>query len=233
MNKENLEITRDISVDISTNMLGSDDPLFRRIHHNFHHIVLYLKDHIMGRSCKNYLEIGTHYGHSLCTVLQSQHESRFMSIDLFKPFGECKIADIEKLANDNAEMYNVNGYEYKIVKGNSHAKETVDQVKEFFPDGIDLLFIDGDHSYKGILGDFNNYFPLVNKYGYIVFDDYLPYKIGNHERNAPKAIDHIVKTHADQINDIGLWDDVVEVHKIKPHTLKLDGKNLDYIIQKL
>lgn len=232
LDKENLEYTKNISVDVSMDMLGSDDPLFVRIHHNFHHIVLYVKDFIMKEDCKSYLEIGTHYGHSLCNMLQSEHESKYMSIDLFKPFGECKIKDMYKLANDNAEKYNKHDYNCNIVKGNSLATSTIEQVKVYFPDGIDLLFIDGDHSYKGIMGDFNNYFPLVNSGGYIIFDDYLPYIIGNYERNAPKAIDDIIKQNKDNIVDIGLVDDIVDIHKLKPH-LNLGGKNLDYIIKKL
>ena len=39
-------------------------------------------------------------------------------------------------------------------------------------DKIDILFIDGDHSYDGIVEDFNNYVDFVNDGGFIVFDDY-------------------------------------------------------------
>ena len=35
-----------------------------------------------------------------------------------------------------------------------------------------LLFIDGDHSYKGVMDDFKNYFEFVNEGGIIVFDNY-------------------------------------------------------------
>lgn len=36
---------------------------------------------------------------------------------------------------------------------------------------IDILLIDGDHSYKGILLDLENYFPLVKKGGYVLLHD--------------------------------------------------------------
>ena len=146
--------------------------------------------------------------------------------------GDGKIENMEKVANDNAKIFNINNYEYKIVKGNSQSKTTLDVVKEYFPNGIDLLFIDGDHSYKGIMEDFKNYFPLVNKGGYIVFDDYLPYKLPNKERDAPKAINKIVFDNKDKIVDIGLIDDIVNVYQLK-NTQNLNGKNMDYIIKKI
>ena len=126
--------------------------------------------------------------------------------------------------------YNVNNYDSKVIKGNSKNVETLEKVKDFFPDGIDLLFIDGDHSYDGITKDFNIYFPLVNKNGYIVFDDYLPIQ------PATNAIDDIVNNYKDEINDIGLIDDIIEVWKTKSKTELRDKngicKNIDYIIQK-
>jgi predicted O-methyltransferase YrrM len=232
LDQNNLELTKNISVKTSQTMIGSDDPQFKRIHHNFHHIVLYIKDYIMKEECKNYLEIGTHYGHSICNMLQSKYKSKYMGIDIFEKWTDSKITNMEKLANDNVKKFNINNYECKLVKANSQTKSTIDLAKEYFPEGIDLLFIDGDHSYNGIINDFNNYFPLVNKGGYIVFDDYLPYKFNNKERGAPKAINKIVFDNKDKIVNIGLINDIVEIYKQK-NIINLNGKNMDYIIQKL
>ena len=231
LDKNILEYTKNVSIETSKNMLGSNDPQFKRIHHNFHHIVLYIKDYIMKEKCRNYLEIGTHYGHSICNLLQSKYETKFLGIDIFNRWGDSKISNIEKLANDNVKKFNKNKYECKLIKANSQIKSTHNLVKKYFPNGIDLLFIDGDHSYNGIINDFNNYFPLVNKGGYIIFDDYLPYKIRNKERDAPKAVNQIINKNQDKINVIGLIDDIVEIYKIKNH-VNLNHKNIDYIIQK-
>jgi predicted O-methyltransferase YrrM len=38
---------------------------------------------------------------------------------------------------------------------------------------IDLLFIDGDHTYEGVKADFEKYLPLVKKGGLIAFHDIL------------------------------------------------------------
>ena len=232
LNKSNLEVTKNISLKTSEIMIGADDPQFKRIHHNFHHVVLYIKDYIMKEKCKNYLEIGTHYGHSICNMLQSKYKSKYMGIDIFKRWGDSEITNMEKLANDNVNKFNINNYECKLVKANSQVLEAVNIVKSYFPEGIDLLFIDGDHSYNGIINDFNNYFPLVNKGGYIIFDDYLPYKVGSRERDAPNAINKIVFDNKDAILDIGLINDVVDIFKIK-NTGNLQGKNIDYIIKKI
>jgi predicted O-methyltransferase YrrM len=229
--KEKLNETLNISKHVANTMIGNDCPQFKRIRHFHHHITLYIKDHIMKEDCRNYLEIGTHYGHSFATMLHSKYKSRYMAIDLFKPWGDGQIANMEKVASDNAKKYNVNNYDSKVIKGNSSNIETLEKVKEFFPDGIDLLFIDGDHSYDGITKDFNMYFPLVNKNGYIVFDDYLPI-----QQPATNAIDNIVNNYKDEINDIGLIDDIIEVWKTKSKTEIRDKngicKNIDYIIQK-
>ena len=233
INKLCLEETKNISIKTSQEMIGSDDPQFKRIHHNFHHIVLYIKDYIMKEKCINYLEIGTHYGHSLSNILQSNYASKCLAIDLFQRWADGTIQNMEKLANDNAKKFNIHNYEYKIVKGNSQNRDVVEEVEKYFPNGIDLLFIDGDHSYKGITEDFKRYFSLVNKGGYIIFDDYLPYKNGNKERDAPKAINKIVTDNSEKIVDIGLIDDIVDIYKIKHTNVSLNGKNIDYIIQKL
>ena len=233
LNKITLEKTKNISLKTSQTMLGADDPQFKRIQHNYHHIVLYIKDYIMKEKCKNYLEIGTHYGHSISNMLQSKYQSKYMGIDIFKRWGDSKITNMEKLANDNVKKFNIHNYECKLVKANSQVLESVNIVKSYFPEGIDLLFIDGDHSYNGIINDFNNYFPLVNKGGYIIFDDYLPYKNGSKERQAPKAIKKIVSNNKNKILDIGLIDDIVNIYKLKYSNINLNGKNIDYIIQKM
>jgi predicted O-methyltransferase YrrM len=234
-----LKETLDTSLMITKQMLGSDDPNFKRIHHHYHHIVLYIKDYIMKERCKTYFETGTHFGHSLCNVLQSKYPSKFVSCDLFRKGAiarDCKIVDVEKLANENAKAFNVKNYECKIFKGNSVSSEMYSRVKEEFPNGIDLLFIDGDHSLRGVTKDFNTYFPLVNSGGYIVFDDYLPFVFRNKKRGCPIAVDRLVEKYKDQLNVIGVIDDLVGCNNERmppnPHIAN-ETKNIDFIIQKL
>ena len=60
------------------------------------------------------------------------------------------------------------------IQGNSHKKEVQDQLKSLL-DGrtIDVLFIDGDHSYEGVKRDFVDYSPLVSDDGLVAFHDIL------------------------------------------------------------
>lgn len=231
-NTEGLKNTLDISINTSNTINGHDDPNFLRIRHNNHHIVLYIKDYILKEKCKTYVEIGTHFGHSLCNILQSKYYSKLISIDLFlkgKTIAkDCLIDNIEELAHNNAKKFNKNNYDWTIIKGNSYADETVKKVKNICNEGIDLLFIDGDHSSKGVKSDFEKYFPLVNSGGYIVFDDYLPLELSNgKKRECPIAVNEIIEKYKDKIEVIGLIDDIVKCNnKIKTE------KNIDFIIKK-
>ena len=58
---------------------------------------------------------------------------------------------------------------YTLLKHLSTDKKAIDYVNKT---GCDVMIIDGDHSYEGVKQDFDLYLPLVNKGGYIIFDDY-------------------------------------------------------------
>lgn len=231
LNKDDLKKTLEISINISKTIKGSDCPQFKRIHHCFHHIVLYIKDYIMKEKCKNYLEIGTHYGHSLITNLQSNYKTKYMAIDLFQKWHDGTIDDMKGLVDKNVELFNKNKYDCKVLKGNSKDPKILESVKKYFTDGVDLLFIDGDHTYNGIIGDFELYFPLINSGGYIIFDDFLPLTTNGKNREAPVAVNHIIEKYKDNIKVIGLTKDYFDIYKLKGQT-NLNGKNIDFIIIK-
>lgn len=224
---DKLKETLKISINTSKAIFGCEDPNFKRIHHHNHHIVLYIKDYIMKDKCKNYFEIGTHFGHSMCNVLQSKYPSKFVSCDLFLRGGtiakDCKIRNIEELANKNIQKFNKNNYECKILRGNSWSAEMYNKVTEEFPNGIDLLFIDGDHRRKGVLSDFERYYPLVNSGGFIVFDDYLPLTVNNKKRECPIAIDDLMVKYQKNLTIIGLIEDVAGCNQFKNKNQKLNS----------
>jgi predicted O-methyltransferase YrrM len=55
---------------------------------------------------------------------------------------------------------------------------------------IDLLFIDGDHTYEGVLKDIISWLPWVKKGGTIMFDDY------NDKTGVKQAIIDTIKDHS-------------------------------------
>lgn len=60
----------------------------------------------------------------------------------------------------------------KVLVGSSHDKETFNQLKKLLgARRIDMLFIDGDHSYEGMLLDYDLYKPLVRTGGIIAVHD--------------------------------------------------------------
>jgi len=63
----------------------------------------------------------------------------------------------------------------KIIRDNSHDPRTMEKIHQLL-DGrrLELLFIDGDHSYQGVKADFEMYSPLVSPEGVIAFHDIVP-----------------------------------------------------------
>ena len=57
-----------------------------------------------------------------------------------------------------------------LIRGDSHAEEVCTRVKRI-TQSLDVLFIDGDHSYEGVKSDFLMYAPLVRPGGIVAFHD--------------------------------------------------------------
>lgn len=59
-----------------------------------------------------------------------------------------------------------------LMRGDSHSDEMSGRVRNRLGNNqLDLVFIDGDHSYEGVKADFELYAPLVRKGGMIAFHD--------------------------------------------------------------
>lgn len=59
-----------------------------------------------------------------------------------------------------------------FVRNDSHDEETKETVAQLLSgDSIDVLFIDGDHTYEGVTQDFEMYRPLVAEDGLVAFHD--------------------------------------------------------------
>ncbi|MFN2226055.1 MAG: class I SAM-dependent methyltransferase, partial [Anaerolineae bacterium] len=62
---------------------------------------------------------------------------------------------------------------------------------------FDLVLVDGDHTYEGVLADAGGLLPCVQPGGYVLFHD------GFHP-DVARAIDEFVAAHPGEVVDLGL-----------------------------
>lgn len=125
------------------------------------------------------LEIGSLYGVGLAILYNHAithfREVRIAGLDPFDGFyGNALDPALNQVVNDrtfirNMRLANVSEDDYRIIKFYSTQSEALEAAKEL---GINLLIIDGDHSFEGVKYDFDTYFPLLQPGGYVIFDDY-------------------------------------------------------------
>ena len=77
-----LNQAKNIVNNLDENMIGK---VARQKNDSFTHS-LYLIKNLMGKQCKTVLEIGTFWGGALLTMMQEEHNSKFVSIDIFGLF---------------------------------------------------------------------------------------------------------------------------------------------------
>ena len=196
-NKESLvnEINKSrsdlIVAKISQEMIG------KTFHHHYH--LLYDLRTLLGPTSKNYMEIGVFNGGSLSLMLQHPYKTNLVGIDLFAFEGQ-----FEAVQNNIARF---NSYSRNIVihKENSHSTEFIEKLKQENCK-VDLLFIDGDHSYNGATLDFELFSQFVKSGGYIVFDDY---KDSVYSPEVKPAVDDIVKKIENDYEIIGTFPNFI------------------------
>ena len=120
---------------------------------------------------ENILEIGSMYGGSLwCWKEGFSTLEKMVSIDNLIPESDGRYQSVLEAREKWSEVFK-EVKEFIPIIADSQAQETIERVKEEFPNGIDFLFIDGDHSYQACLNDYFNYLPLMRKNGIIAIHD--------------------------------------------------------------
>jgi predicted O-methyltransferase YrrM len=67
------------------------------------------------------------------------------------------------------------GQRVELVLGDSHERRTRERIRRLLGErALDLLFVDGDHTYEGVTQDFADYSPLVRPGGLVAFHDIVP-----------------------------------------------------------
>lgn len=111
------------------------------------------------------IEIGAHRGGT--AVLFLELGAHVVSVDLPEgPWGGLSHQETEERIRDLSARY---GDRFRSVLGDSRKLETKGNIP--IRGQVDLLFIDGDHSYEGVRSDYEMYRSFVKPGGLIAFHD--------------------------------------------------------------
>lgn len=201
--KESLDLTKDICEKIN-----------KLTFHLHYHILYDIANTYDKDKTINYLEIGC-YGGGSASLMVHRPKTNVTSVDLGGPIPM-------SVAVDNVKSFNKFNNIFNYVKGNSHSKDTAFQVSNIM-NAVDILFIDGDHSFNGVIQDFKMYSEFVVDGGYIIFDDYADAKYSPEVKD---AVDHILMID-DNIIPIGQLENTFEA----PSMLEDNSKNNCFIVQ--
>ena len=126
-----------------------------------------LQNHFKNKKKLKVLEVGLgHYGstHFLWTLLFEKVCTIEKNIDRVSEFA----LNYHNFYNRKKSIKNRKSY---FMYGYSFNPKIVSQVYDLYNDGIDFLFIDGDHKYESVLADWIMYSNLVKKNGIVAFHD--------------------------------------------------------------
>jgi cephalosporin hydroxylase len=131
-------------------------------------------EYVAQRKPSTALEIGTCNGGTLFVMLAcASPDCHAISVDL--PDGIHGGGYDERKSEFMLRAFCRPGQKLDLVRADSRAPTTLARVKEILQGKqLDYLYIDGDHRYEGVLGDFLLYAPFVRKGGLIAFHDVAP-----------------------------------------------------------
>jgi len=212
---ESLKMLRDVNLKIK-----------ERKFHEFTYILYDIRT-FLGDEEKTFLEIGSYVGSSSSLMLQHKYNTNLICIDpcvLHPSHYNGSLSQLDTLQK-NISNNNIHDYKVEIFKQYSIDLPLLNKLK-MNNTKIDILFIDGDHSYKGVLNDWNNFKDFVNPGGFICFDDiYSP--------EVRPAVDYIVQ-HLDT-NKYEIIGSLENIHKLMCDNLavyKHPGYINEFIIYK-
>ena len=119
------------------------------------------------------LEIGTRFGGTTALLLAA--ECRVITVDL-APEIDPQVADMLSVHEATGRLVSVVG----------DSKELV------LTGPVDIIFIDGDHTYKGVLGDVEQHWPELKTHGLAIFHDARPCKPG-HSEGVARVVDELIQ----------------------------------------
>lgn len=121
---------------------------------------------------KLFVELGTHHGDSYFTFCQTNKEysigSKCYAVDNWKGDAQCGYYGEEvfqKVTDYNQSQYRSFS---ELIKSDFD-----NALQNFENESIDLLHIDGHHTYEAVKNDFQNWYPKVSKQGIVIIHDIM------------------------------------------------------------
>lgn len=121
------------------------------------------------------LEIGSRYGLTLLDMAHRSKAKRVVSVDL-PGAGDWGNPGSETMLQQVIKQLQQEGTDAHLFLGDSKDPTIIESVKALGP--YDFAFIDGDHTYEGVLADWNNYCDFCRT---IVFHDIVEPKPGENQ----------------------------------------------------
>ena len=142
------------------------------------------------------VEIGSHRGRSAAYMAAANRNALIYCIDIWDNPGQERFVSTDEDMEAFDQFLTELGLRNNVIalRGESEMFARAWNTK------IDLLFIDGNHSYKGVSGDFESWYPHVKNGGVIAFHDY--------HRNWPGVITFVNDTASKKLEKLGLHERV-------------------------
>ena len=141
-------------------------------------ILSHLKNNFSKKSI-NVVEIGARYGESSKVILENLNVDKYIIIDPYTSYEEYSGDGFNKIISDDNDdkIFNETKNKLESLHNNMVFYRTfstdVNTINAIENNSIDLIFIDGNHTYKYVLEDLENYYPKLNKNGIICGDDFF------------------------------------------------------------
>ena len=141
-------------------------------------ILTYLKSHFSNNPI-NVIEIGARYGESSKVIIKNLKVDKYIIIDPYTSYDDYNTDGFNAIIkhDDDDNIFNKIKRELERLHNNMIFHKTfstdIKTIKAIDDNSIDLIFIDGNHTYKYVLDDLENYYPKLKKSGIICGDDFF------------------------------------------------------------
>lgn len=133
-------------------------------------------------------EVGVKSGRNLDEVLSRCPKFKWIAVDPWCPTENYKRWSAHMIVRHEAQFNRVlDKWKGQIVKIKDFSVNAAKQVSD---NSLDLVFIDGDHSYEGVIADIDAWLPKIRKGGFISGHDFdNTVKYGDLFKGVDKAVE--------------------------------------------